>query len=105
MWAAVGCGCGGRPAVADAGVVTFALGPASHRYDTTGSPFPAIYDQQRACYAALLADPDPLLAESLRLFRTMLSGRLDDVPGSYLVSNRPLDAQVARSATFDQGAG
>jgi 3-oxoacyl-[acyl-carrier protein] reductase len=77
-------------------VVTFALAPlAATDMTRQGVNSPAINDEQRAFYAALLADPDPLLADSLRLFRTMLSGRLDHVSGSCFVSNRPLDAQVA----------
>ena len=81
-------------------VVTFALAPlAATDMTRQGVNSPAINDEQRAFYAALLADPDPLLADSLRLFRTMLSGRLDHVSGSCLVSNRPLDAQVPELGT------
>jgi 3-oxoacyl-[acyl-carrier protein] reductase len=78
------------------GVVTFALAPlAATDMTRQGVSSSAINDQQRAFYAALLADPDPLLADSLRLFRTILSGRVDHASGSCLVSNRPLDAQLA----------
>jgi NAD(P)-dependent dehydrogenase (short-subunit alcohol dehydrogenase family) len=79
------------------GLVTFALAPlAATDMTRQGVTSAAITDEQRAFYAALLADPDPLLAGSLGLFRTILSGRLDHVSGSCLVSSRPLDEQLAR---------
>jgi NAD(P)-dependent dehydrogenase (short-subunit alcohol dehydrogenase family) len=82
------------------GVVTFALAPlAATDMTRQGLTAPELNDEQRALYAAMLADPDPLLADSLRLLRTMLSGRLDHVSGSCLVSNRPLDAQVPELGT------
>src|SRR5262249_54718926 len=82
------------------GVVTFALAPlAATDMTRQGVTSPALADEQRAFSPALLAAPDPLLADSLRLFRTMLRGRLDHVSGSCLVSNRPLDAQLAPLGT------
>jgi NAD(P)-dependent dehydrogenase (short-subunit alcohol dehydrogenase family) len=79
------------------GVVTFALSPlAATEMTQQGVDSPAITEQQRAFYTALLDDPEPLLADSLRLLRIMLSGRLDHVSGSCLLSYRPLDSQLAR---------
>jgi hypothetical protein len=77
-------------------VVAFALAPLAAT-DMTQRMLaaPELNHETRAFYAALLADPDPLLAGSLRLFRIMLSGRLDHVSGSCLVSSRTLDAQLA----------
>jgi NAD(P)-dependent dehydrogenase (short-subunit alcohol dehydrogenase family) len=79
------------------GVVTFALSPlAATDMVQQGLDSSAITEEQRAYLTALLDNPGPLLADSLRLLRIMLSGRLDHVPGSCLLSYRPLESQLAR---------
>jgi NAD(P)-dependent dehydrogenase (short-subunit alcohol dehydrogenase family) len=85
--------------IAGTGVATFALSPLAAT-DSARSLAVAseITDEQRAAYAELMsrAERNDSLADSMRLFRTMLSGRLDHVSGSYLESHRPLDEQLAR---------
>ena len=78
-------------------MVTLALSPlAVTDMVRTGAATPGLDDEMRASFAMLLADPDRYLNETLGLFRAMLSGRLDDVSGSYLQSSRPLEPQVTR---------